>query len=235
MENIDKILGRLRYHFGVKTDVELANSLKIPYKTLTAWKTRKAIPEKRLAIISKNENLDLNWLQNGDGFGSFQAFQRERIEERFSAKGIIKNLKLRFDLDDDDLCNKINISRDRLNLWIEKNEIPIQALLNIAAAFNENHERLFGINLFYEPGEKNHDLQRENIKDIDFIDIGYVKEYIFHGENVERVSTFKPEIAAQELLDGYGIEYINLLSCKFMKDDKMDNLRFFVKIEVNFK
>lgn len=66
MENIDEILQRIRWLYRVKTDIELAGILQIPYKTLATWKTRKNIPVKRMQEISKNKNTSLDWIINGD-------------------------------------------------------------------------------------------------------------------------------------------------------------------------
>ncbi|WP_298758788.1 LexA family transcriptional regulator [uncultured Campylobacter sp.] len=76
MNEINEILGRLRFHFGVKNDTELAEVLGIPYKTLDGWKTRKSIPTSRLQDISNSEKLSLDWIMKGEGLGSTKALRR---------------------------------------------------------------------------------------------------------------------------------------------------------------
>lgn len=76
MDEVEEILSRLRYHFGAKTDMELSEILKIPYKTLTGWKTRRSIPMSRLQDISNSENLSLDWIMKGEGLGSTKGLKR---------------------------------------------------------------------------------------------------------------------------------------------------------------
>ena len=76
MNEINEVLGRLRFHFGVKNDTELAEVLGIPYKTLDGWKTRKSIPTSRLQDISNSENLSLDWIMKGEGLGSAKGLKR---------------------------------------------------------------------------------------------------------------------------------------------------------------
>lgn len=77
MNDIELIISRLKYHFGVKKDTELAKKLDIPYRTFNTWKTRKEIPSSRLSDIAVRENLSLDWIISGKGLGSFRAFTRE--------------------------------------------------------------------------------------------------------------------------------------------------------------
>ncbi|ALV24946.1 putative protein, putative phage repressor [Campylobacter iguaniorum] len=84
MKTIDEIFGRLKYHFGVKTDKELAEVLGLPYKTLDSWKFRNRMPKSRIIDISTKENLPIEWILNGEGLGSFKAFAREYKSENNS-------------------------------------------------------------------------------------------------------------------------------------------------------
>ncbi|WP_297921112.1 helix-turn-helix domain-containing protein [uncultured Campylobacter sp.] len=52
MSEVSEILTRARFFAGVKTDAELSTLLKIPYGTLIGWKTRKNIPESRIAQMA---------------------------------------------------------------------------------------------------------------------------------------------------------------------------------------
>lgn len=65
MKEIDRILEKMKELTDVKTDVELAEILEIPIKTLSMWRFRKSIPAKRLLEFSQRLGVSVDDLQNG--------------------------------------------------------------------------------------------------------------------------------------------------------------------------
>ncbi|MDR2936886.1 MAG: helix-turn-helix domain containing protein [Rikenellaceae bacterium] len=62
---IKNILIRLKSALGVVTDTELAEALGVKQNTISTWKTRGTIDFP--LVISKCDNIDLNWLFLGEG------------------------------------------------------------------------------------------------------------------------------------------------------------------------
>ena len=77
MSQVDEILARLRFFLRAKSDKELAGILNVPYKTLDGWKTRGAIPESRIHNIVNHNNINRDWLLNGNNVktGNYHAGQ----------------------------------------------------------------------------------------------------------------------------------------------------------------
>ena len=65
MKEIDHILGKMKELTDVKTDVELAEILEIPIKTLSMWRFRESIPAKRLIEFSEKLGVSMDTLLNG--------------------------------------------------------------------------------------------------------------------------------------------------------------------------
>lgn len=82
MRKIDPILNRLRYHYGIKKDIELCKKIGINYGAFDSWKSRDKIPLKRLEEISEKENLSLDWIIKGEGIGSLQAYDKSTDESK---------------------------------------------------------------------------------------------------------------------------------------------------------
>ncbi len=62
---IINILGRLKVALNATTDTELAEALGVRQNTISTWKTRGSLDFP--LIISKCDNIDLNWLFTGRG------------------------------------------------------------------------------------------------------------------------------------------------------------------------
>ena len=65
MKEIDHILGKMKELTDVKTDVELAEILEIPIKTLSMWRFRESIPAKRLIEFSEKLGVSMDTLLSG--------------------------------------------------------------------------------------------------------------------------------------------------------------------------
>ncbi|MDR2099929.1 MAG: helix-turn-helix domain-containing protein [Campylobacteraceae bacterium] len=67
MLEIDNIILRLKYHFGIKKNFELAEKIGVKGRTVDTWVNRKKIPEKILYEIANKENISYEWLTTGKG------------------------------------------------------------------------------------------------------------------------------------------------------------------------
>jgi hypothetical protein len=71
MDNMNAILERLKAHFGVSTDKQLAPKLGVGETTVPQWRKRGFIPEKKLYEIANKQNLSFEWLVDGMGVKQF--------------------------------------------------------------------------------------------------------------------------------------------------------------------
>ena len=75
--NVEKVIERLKQHFGVKTDTELASALGLAQTSISAWKRRGSVPLQK--IITKSTDIDITWLVNGVSAGPVAG---EKVLER---------------------------------------------------------------------------------------------------------------------------------------------------------
>lgn len=75
MQNVIKIIARLKEVFGSRTDTELAKYLGLSQSTIASWKARDTIDWE--LIITKCNNVNLNWLIWGIG----KKFLHEEINQ----------------------------------------------------------------------------------------------------------------------------------------------------------
>lgn len=130
MGEVEEILSRLRYHFGAKTDMELSEILKIPYKTLTGWKTRRSIPTSRLQDISNSENLSLDWIMKGEGLGSTKGLKRWWAGGKYNEEGAgDKSSKT-----DGDIREVKGTDIDLEDIRNQSGEIPLRYFENVTAS-----------------------------------------------------------------------------------------------------
>lgn len=126
MNQVEEILGRLRFYFRAKNDTSLADLLGIPYKTLDGWKTRKSIPISRLRDISNSKKLPLDWILEGGPVGT-PSYNIEYLKEEKELKK--KNL----------LATNKNLNLDELRTKKErvqglKGNVPIRYFENVTAS-----------------------------------------------------------------------------------------------------
>lgn len=76
MPDINKVLEKLKTHYKVPNNRQLAEKLGIKYSTLATWLQRNKIPYELLTEISQNENISLDWLINNK-----KDTQTENIED----------------------------------------------------------------------------------------------------------------------------------------------------------
>ena len=62
MNDYRNIMDKLKIHFNVKSDRQVAEKLGINYNTVKTWSNRKKIPIDKLLEKLQNETIDLNWL-----------------------------------------------------------------------------------------------------------------------------------------------------------------------------
>lgn len=62
MIDINNILDRLKSHFNVKSDREIADILGVTSQNITNWKSRNKIPYNEIISICLKEEIDLNEL-----------------------------------------------------------------------------------------------------------------------------------------------------------------------------
>ncbi|MDR2790126.1 MAG: helix-turn-helix domain containing protein, partial [Campylobacteraceae bacterium] len=67
MLEVNAILFRLKTHFQVRTNGELAPKIGVTLKAISNWVERRKIPEKKLYEIANKENLSCEWLTTGKG------------------------------------------------------------------------------------------------------------------------------------------------------------------------
>lgn len=87
MKEIDRILGKMKELTDVKTDVELAEILEIPIKTLSMWRFRESIPAKRLIEFADKLNISVDELKNGNTTESNDTFSIKKITSYFASAG----------------------------------------------------------------------------------------------------------------------------------------------------
>lgn len=66
MKEIDQIIERLKAITGTKTDVDLAEFLEVPNKTLSMWKFRGEIPKGRLYEFANKLGVSMDTIINGN-------------------------------------------------------------------------------------------------------------------------------------------------------------------------
>jgi phage repressor protein C with HTH and peptisase S24 domain len=67
MLEINVILFRLKTHFQVRTNSELAQKIGTTLKAISNWVERRKIPTKKLYEIASKENISYDWLMTGKG------------------------------------------------------------------------------------------------------------------------------------------------------------------------
>ena len=66
MNNTKEIIGRLKQHYAVENNKELALRIGVSYDTLNTWIKRKKIPLEKIHEIVQNEHLSYNWFFTGE-------------------------------------------------------------------------------------------------------------------------------------------------------------------------
>ena len=65
MNNIKEIISRLKQHYTVENNRELALKIDVSYETLNTWIKRKKIPLEKIHEIVQNEQLSYDWFFTG--------------------------------------------------------------------------------------------------------------------------------------------------------------------------
>lgn len=116
MNKVSEILTRARFFAGVKTDAELSALLKIPYGTLIGWKTRKSIPESRIAQMALALGIRQDALVSGNKEKEMPLLGKECL-------GSFGNRS----------ANKIKLPIDLIRYWLEKEQEELARLRSAIA------------------------------------------------------------------------------------------------------
>lgn len=65
--DVTAVLDRLKEHFGVTKDAELARELGTSPQTLSSWRQRNSIPYAMCVDLSMEQGVSLDWLLYGEG------------------------------------------------------------------------------------------------------------------------------------------------------------------------
>lgn len=206
MGSVDSILSRLMYHFGVKMYKDLASKIGVSPNTIDSWKKRGAIPKKKLREIAKDEELSLDWLQNGQG--------SMKLLEKKSAKETLESWMRRENLETlEALAAFLDQKIETLQEWIKEGEISERTV---------RRYKLKSIEAFKETGKKYK------------TDIYSIKEKEFWGEEVFHNTILDPKSAAEWFLEKYDIDYYQIEEAKFV-DNENNNISLHVRYTVNHK
>lgn len=116
MSEVDQILARVRFFAGAKTDIELSKILGVPYKTLDGWKTRGAIPERRIAQMALALGIRQDALVSGNKEKEMPLLGKECL-------GSFGNRS----------ANKIKLPIDLIRYWLEKEQEELARLRSAIA------------------------------------------------------------------------------------------------------
>ena len=116
MSEVDQILARVRFFAGAKTDIELSKILGVPYKTLDGWKTRGAIPERRIAQMALALGIRRDVLVSDNK-------EREMPHSCDSLRGVR----------DSKPASKIKLPIDLIRYWLEKEQEELARLRSAIA------------------------------------------------------------------------------------------------------
>ena len=116
MSEVDQILARVRFFAGAKTDIELSKILGVPYKTLDGWKTRGAIPERRIAQMALALGVRRDVLVSDNK-------EREMPHSCDSLRGVR----------DSKPASKIKLPIDLIRYWLEKEQEELARLRSAIA------------------------------------------------------------------------------------------------------
>lgn len=116
MSEVDQILAKACFFASVKTDTELSEFLRIPYKTLTGWKTRGHIPEKRITQIALALGIRRDVLVSDNK-------EREMPHSCDSLRGVR----------DSKPASKIKLPIDLIRYWLAKEQEEIAKLRSAIA------------------------------------------------------------------------------------------------------
>lgn len=122
MSEVDQILAKARFFAGAKTDTELSEFLRIPYKTLTGWKTRGHIPEKRIAQIALALGIRRDVLVS-DNKEREMPHSCDRVRDSKPA-------------------SKIKLPIDLIRYWLEKEQEGLAELRSAIARFESGLKRV---------------------------------------------------------------------------------------------
>jgi hypothetical protein len=68
--NVGAIMERLKFHFNLKTDTELASKLEMKVSTLSSWKGRNSFDANEIYSICLKYNINFHWLMTGSDYKS---------------------------------------------------------------------------------------------------------------------------------------------------------------------
>lgn len=125
MSEVDQILARVRFFAGAKTDIELSEILGVPYKTLDGWKTRGAIPEKRIAQIALALGIRRDALVSDNKEREMPLLGKECL-------GSFGNRSV----------NKIKLPIELIRYWLEKEQEGLAELRSAIARFESGLKRV---------------------------------------------------------------------------------------------
>lgn len=66
--NVNELFERLKQHFKLKSNSDLARIMGIQISTINSWKHRNSIDFKKIIRFCEREKIDLNWLMTGIGY-----------------------------------------------------------------------------------------------------------------------------------------------------------------------
>ena len=133
MSEVDQILAKACFFASVKTDTELSEFLRIPYKVLTGWKTRGHIPEKRITQIALALGIRPDaLLVSGDK------------DREMTVREELDRLKSRLKIKTDrQLAVALSTTEASIDKWISKKAVPQKWQRIIALLFPEPQTDFF--------------------------------------------------------------------------------------------